>query len=72
MTQCDGSKDFSHRKDDGSWWENDAQGIPLCRVCATCRPAKLRRYRPEVLTGYNQSDVDEPIEPDYGPGEVRW
>ena len=48
-----------------SWWEHDAQGIPLCRVCHRCRDQKLSRYRPEILSGYDQSDVDEPIEPDY-------
>jgi len=48
-----------------SWWEHDAQGIPLCRVCHHCRDQKLSRYRPEILSGYDQSDVDEPIEPDY-------
>jgi len=47
-----------------SWWENDAQGIPLCVVCCECRASKLRRYRPEILTGYTQADVDEPIEPE--------
>jgi hypothetical protein len=47
-----------------SWWEHDAQGIPLCKVCDHCRTAKLSRYRPEILTGYDQSDVDEPIEED--------
>ena len=47
-----------------SWWEHDAQGIPLCRVCPACRAEKLSRYRPEILTGYDQGDVDEPIEPD--------
>jgi hypothetical protein len=47
-----------------SWWEHDAQGIPLCRVCDRCRDEKLARYRPEILTGYDQSDVDEPIEAD--------
>lgn len=46
-----------------SWWEHDAQGIPLCRVCDLCRTAKLSRYRPEILTGYTQEDVNEPIEP---------
>lgn len=45
-----------------SWWEYDAQGIPLCRVCEDCREKKLLRYRPEILTGYTQADVDEPIE----------
>jgi hypothetical protein len=48
-----------------SWWERDARGIPLCRVCDNCRKEKLSRYRPEILTGYDQNDVDEPIEPDY-------
>lgn len=47
---------------DDSWMESDAQGIPLCRVCDVCRDAKLARYRPEILSGYDQSDVDEPIE----------
>lgn len=48
-----------------SWWAHDAQGIPLCRVCAKCQDAKLSRYRPEILTGYSQADVNEPIEEDY-------
>jgi protease II len=47
-----------------SWWEYDAQNIPLCRVCRKCVEAKLKGYRPEILTGYGQYDVDEPIEPD--------
>jgi hypothetical protein len=45
-----------------SWWENDAQGIPLARVCDRCFREKLSRYRPEILSGYTQADVDEPIE----------
>jgi hypothetical protein len=45
-----------------TWAEHDAQGIYLCRVCAVCEKAKLSQYRPEILTGYDQSDVDEPIE----------
>lgn len=45
-----------------SWPEYDAQRIYLCRVCDICREAKLSRYRPEILTGYSQGDVDEPIE----------
>jgi hypothetical protein len=54
---CDcGSGEFS-------WWENDAQGIPLCRVCDKCRSRKLAKYRPEILSGYTQQDVDEPINP---------
>jgi len=46
----------------GSWWVNDAQGIPLCKVCVDCEAEKLSAYRPCILTGYDQSDVDEPIE----------
>jgi hypothetical protein len=51
-----------HTKYDGSWWMNDAQGIPLCRVCEKCVDEKLSCYRPEILSGYTQADVDEPIE----------
>ena len=47
-----------------SWWEHDAQRIPLCRVCPKCRDAKLSAYRPEILTGYTQADVNEPIDSD--------
>lgn len=45
-----------------SWWEHDAQGIPLARVCDRCIAVKLASYRPEILSGYTQADVDEPIE----------
>jgi hypothetical protein len=45
-----------------SWWEYDAQGIALDRVCRICKKAKLSKYRSCILTGYNQNDVDEPIE----------
>lgn len=55
-----------------SWAEYDAQGIYLCRVCSKCRKAKLSRYRPEILEGYDQGDVDEPIEPDYAYGDEPW
>jgi len=47
-----------------SWWEHDARGIPLCRVCDRCRRARLARYRPDVLTDRNY-EADEPIEEDY-------
>jgi hypothetical protein len=53
-----------HTKFDGSWWETDARGIPLCRVCGECRNTKLSRYRKVILTGYGQNDVDERIEPE--------
>lgn len=45
-----------------SWPEYDAQGIYLCRVCEVCQEEKLSHYRPEILTGYTQADMDEPIE----------
>jgi hypothetical protein len=47
-----------------TWWEHDAQGIPLAKVCDRCVEAKLSKYRPEILTGYTQDDVQEPIEPE--------
>jgi len=64
MANCSGTKDAEHTKGDGSYWVNDAQGIPLCRVCDICCDVKLSCYRPEILSGYDQSDVDEPIEED--------
>jgi hypothetical protein len=51
-----------HRPGDGSWWANDARGIPLCRICEDCKREKLSTYRPEILSGYDQKDIDEPIE----------
>jgi len=44
------------------WAESDAQGIFLCYVCEDCESEKLSKYRPEILKGYSQADVDEPIE----------
>jgi hypothetical protein len=46
--------------------EYDAQGIFLCYVCPKCKAEKLKGYRPEILTGYSQKDVDEPIEAESG------
>ena len=57
-------KKHAHVKGDGSWWANDGQGIPLCRVCHDCEKEKLAKYRPEILKPYTQADVDEPIEGD--------
>ncbi len=51
-----------HEHEDYSWWEYDARGIELCKVCEVCVEAALARYRPEILTGYDQSDVNEAIE----------
>lgn len=47
-----------------SWWAHDARGIPLCRVCDRCERQKLSVYRPEILSGYDQLDVDELIDAD--------
>ena len=44
-----------HTKFDGSYWVNDARGIPLARVCADCKTAKLAKFRREVLTNSNYS-----------------
>lgn len=57
--------DYCQHEGQYSWWEHDAQGIPLCRVCDLCAEHKLSKYRPEILSGYTQADVDEQIEADY-------
>ena len=44
-----------------SWWERDARGIPLCRVCPDCKKEKLAKFRPAVLANSNYW-ADEPIE----------
>lgn len=46
------------------WLEYDYQNIPLCYVCEDCIDEKLSHYHPKTLTGYDQSDMDEDIEPD--------
>jgi hypothetical protein len=46
-----------------SWWEHDARGIPLARVCDECCVDKLSRYRRDVLTDPNYY-TDEPVEED--------
>lgn len=51
----------NHTKDE-SWWEYDARGIPLARVCERCQAEKLASYRPDVLTdsGYwADEDIEE-------------
>lgn len=53
----------THRPGDGSWWEYDARGIELCRVCPECKEEKLSGYRKDVLTDLNYW-ADEPIESD--------
>ena len=41
----------------------DARGIFLTFTCAECHDAKMKRYRPDVLTD-PQYPADEPIEAD--------
>ena len=51
--------------EEDSWFRiYDAQGIYLCKACDKCEKEKLSRYRPEILSGYSQADVDEDIEPE--------
>ena len=45
-----------------SWWENDARGIPLARVCVECKSDRLKKYKPSVLKNPNYH-ANEPIEP---------
>ena len=42
-----------HTKNDGSYWVNDARGIPLARVCPKCAEYKLAKYRKNVRTDSN-------------------
>ncbi len=45
-----------------SWWAKDGRGIELCRVCDKCEEEKLKQFRPEILSYYDENDVDEPID----------
>jgi hypothetical protein len=53
-----------HTRNDGSYWVNDARGIPLARVCHKCREQKLSKYRKDVRTNSNYS-ADESVEENY-------
>jgi len=44
-----------------TWWEADARGIPLCKVCTKCRAVKLGTYRQDVRHDPNYN-CDEAIE----------
>lgn len=45
---------------------HDYQGIFVFYACGNaCEDHKKARYNPMIFTGYNQSDVDEPIEEDW-------
>ena len=46
-----------------SWWESDARGIPLARVCVDCKKTKLSKFKPSVLTD-SQYQTDEPVDPE--------
>lgn len=43
----------------------DAQGIFLCYVCSSCRKDRPARFRPEILSGYDERDVCEPIDEEW-------
>ena len=49
---------------DRSWAVHDYQGIYLFRACNKCEESKRARYNPWVFEGYDQSYVNESIEPD--------
>ena len=53
--------DICLHENEVSWWEYDARGIELCKVCDKCYTNKMAQYRPEVLTDSNY-DIDETIE----------
>lgn len=42
----------------------DAQNIFLCYTCEKCHKERMSHYHDFILSGYDQSDVDEPIEED--------
>jgi hypothetical protein len=48
----------------GSYPLHDGNGIYLARVCSRCHVPTLMKYREEILRGYSQAEVDEPIEPE--------
>lgn len=60
----DGIENHHHTKNDGSWWEYDAAGIPLTRVCEKCRVHKLARYNPAIFTdgGYAATGSEDALE----------
>jgi len=58
MPKCEGGQ----HEDEYTYWEYDARGIPLCKVCYVCRSEKLSHFRPEVRSDPNY-EADEDIEP---------
>mgnify|MGYP001562257971 CR=1 FL=1 len=57
---------LNHNKQN-SWWLNDAQRIPLRRICDDCADYWLGYYSPEVLgiRGSYTDVVEEQIDEDY-------
>lgn len=47
-----------------TWWEHDARGIPLVKVCDACEQFELSKFRPDVLSDPDYW-IDEPIEPEH-------
>ena len=64
MSQDNQDLRYCQHEGEYTWIEYDARAIPLCKVCEMCVDDQLARYRPEILSGYTQADVDEPIEED--------
>ena len=58
MNKCE----YGHVHEE-TWWEFDARGIPLCKVCDNCQDERLAGYRPDVLEDPSYW-ADEPIEPE--------
>jgi len=63
MTQDTNARPCSCGSGQPSWWEHDARGIELARVCPRCVDRVLARYRPEVLHDAG-CELDEDVEPD--------
>ncbi len=55
---------YCNHEGEYSWWEHDARGIPLCKVCDRCEEAKLSMYRSEVLSNPSYQ-ADEQIEEEH-------
>lgn len=63
-SEKDGDEMNCNHEGEYSWLEHDARGIPLAKVCAKCKEAKLAVYRPEVLTDPQYDTFGEQIEED--------
>ncbi len=61
-----GYKENCDHKGHDTWDLVDAQGIYCAKVCGMCEAGKRAQYTPQTFSGYDQSDVDEPIEADDG------